>query len=143
MCVALLVSLAIPSGAAARKSTDFAYRWEQVWSASVRMVRVDLRYPIVEQDSSIGYVLFEYRDRGRSYPGSVELVRVTEGRHDRVRVVVQIPAMPSYIEQMLLDRLARKLRDEFGEPPPPPREPEPPAEEEPPAEDDGDAEQAG
>lgn len=136
VCAAVgVVLLGAPAVAEARKSQDFLYRWEQVWSASVRMVRVDLRFPITDQDESIGYLLFEYEDRGRSHPGSIELVRLTGGRRDKVKVVVQIPAMPSYIEQMMLDRLARKLRDEFGEPPPPPpppREPEPPAEEPPP-----------
>lgn len=129
-----VVLLGIPSGAEARSDRDFDYRWEQVWSAAVRMVRVDLRFPIVDQDESIGYLLFEYRDHGRAYPGSIELVRVEGRRREHIKVVVRIPAMPSYIEQMMLDRLARKLRDELGEPPPPPpppREPDPPAEEPP------------
>lgn len=131
LCAGILL-LALPSGAAARSDRDFDYRWEQVWSAAVRMVRVDLRFPIVDQDESIGYLLFEYRDHGRAHPGSIELVRVQGPRRERIKVVVQINSMPSYIEQMMLDRLARKLHDEFGEPPPPPREPEPPAEEPPP-----------
>jgi hypothetical protein len=134
-CAAIVV-FAAPSGAEARKQQDYGYRFEQVWSASVRMVRVDMRFPISDQDESIGYLLFEYRDRGRSHPGSIELVRLNERGQERIKVVVQIPAMPSYIEQMLLDRLGRKLVDEFGQPlPPPRRRPDPPTEE-PPADDD-------
>ena len=34
-----------------------------------------------------------------------------------VRVVVQIPQMPGYHEQVLVDSLARKLRNEYGDPP--------------------------
>ena len=44
---------------------------------------------------------------------------------------MQIPAMPSYIERMLLDKLEKKLIGEYGEPTPPPKkQPEepPPAE---------------
>lgn len=125
--------LACPQPASARKSADYVHRYEQVWSASVRMVRVDLRFRIQDQDASIGYLLFDYRDtNGRTTPGSVELVRAEEEGRPVVRVVIQIPAKPSYIEQMLLDRLRRKLTEEFGQPPPPPRRPaQPPA-------DDGD-----
>ena len=46
---------------------------------------------------------------------------------------MQIPAMPSYIERMLLDKIKRKLMDEYGEPlPPPKKKPEevPPSESE-------------
>jgi hypothetical protein len=40
-----------------------------------------------------------------------------------VHVIVQLPQMPKYHEQVLVDDLARKLRQEYGEPPakrPPP-----------------------
>lgn len=121
LMVALLGPLALPSSAYARKQTDHRYRYEQVWSAAVRLVRVDLRYPIEDQDASIGYVLFQYQDRGRAYPGSIELVRTEVEGVEYVRTVVQIPAMPSYVEQIILDRLDRKLRAEFGAPPERPR----------------------
>jgi hypothetical protein len=125
--VALLFVLLTPSLASARKQQDYTYRYEQVWSASVRMVRVDLRLGVDDQDETIGYLLFQYRDTlGRPHPGSIELVRTQDERGANiVRAVVQIPAMPSYIEQMIVDRLARKLREEFGDPPvvrAPPRE---------------------
>ncbi|MEM9189670.1 MAG: hypothetical protein AAGF12_10875 [Myxococcota bacterium] len=123
--------LTVAGPAHARKSSDFTYRYEQVWSAAVRMVRVDLRFRVEDQDPEIGYVLFQYRDTsGRTHPGSIELVATEVEGAELVRAVVQIPAMPSYIEQMLLDRLGQKLRSEFGEPPPrrPRREPSPPSE---------------
>ena len=48
-----------------------------------------------------------------------------------VTVVIQVQGMPSYVEQMLLDKLARKLKDEVGEPlepkKPPPEKPKDPA----------------
>jgi hypothetical protein len=125
--LAALVGLSLPGVAHARKQTDHRYVYEQVWSAAVRMVRVDLRYPIDDQDPSIGYVLFQYQDRGRAYPGSIELVRTEVEGVEYVRTVVQIPSMPSYVEQMMLDRLGRKLRAEFGDPPERPRQPTAPA----------------
>lgn len=119
--LAAIALWALPSPAHARKETDHRYHFEQVWSAAVRLVRVDLRYPIEDQDASIGYVLFQYQDRGRAYPGSIELVRTQVEGVEYVRTVVQIPSMPSYVEQIILDRLDRKLRAEFGAPPERPR----------------------
>ena len=39
---------------------------------------------------------------------AMELVRTTEGGVESVRVVMQVPALPNYVEQMMLDRLKRK-----------------------------------
>ncbi len=104
--------------ARARVHGDYAYTWAQVWQTTVRMVRVDLQRPINDRDEAIGYVMFDYREAGRVHAGSVELVRTTgEGGNERVRVVVQVPSLPSWVERMILDRLTRKLREDFGEPP--------------------------
>jgi hypothetical protein len=115
---AALAVIAAPGIARARVQGDYAYAWSQVWQASVRLVRVDLQCAITDRDEEIGYVMFDYEDAGRGHPGSIELVRTTGSDGvERVRVVVQVPSMPSYIERMILDRLTRKLREDFGEPP--------------------------
>jgi len=131
----LLAVFAAPGLARARVQGDYTYQWAQVWQAAVRLVRVDLQCPITDRDEEIGYVMFTYREAGRDHAGSVELVRAQGSNGaERVRVVVQIPAMPSYVERMILDRLTRKLREDFGDAPRPqrPARPaEPPATEEP------------
>jgi hypothetical protein len=48
-----------------------------------------------------------------------------EGR-DATRLAVTIPDLPHRYEQMLLDKLAVKVREDHGPPAPPPRKPEPP-----------------
>ncbi|MBW2225139.1 MAG: hypothetical protein JRF54_13175, partial [Deltaproteobacteria bacterium] len=73
-------------------------------------------YAIKDRDQAVGYFLFDYRDDGRTYPGSVELVRIKDQGGGSIRAVIKIPAMPSYIERMLLDKLTRKLIHEYGEP---------------------------
>lgn len=113
--------------ALARTASDYPYPVEKVWNASVRLVRVDLGCALGDRDTDAGYFMFEYADNGHRYPGSLEVVRARVEGRDGVHVVVQIPAMPSYVERMILDRLARKLVDDFGEPAPlppaaPPRE---------------------
>lgn len=122
---ALVFAVGIAAGsplALARATTELAYRYEQVWNASVRLVRVDYGFEVKDQDAENGYLLFEYRDGNRTYPGSIELVRAQAGGREIVRVHVGIPAMPSYLERAMTQKLERKLRDDYGEPlPPPPR----------------------
>lgn len=122
----VLAALLVPATGRAKKTEDFRHSYAQVWGAAIRLIRVDQGYPIKDRDEGVGYFLFDYRDDGRTYPGSVELVRV-EDKTGTIRVVIQIPAMPSYIERMLLDKLEKKLIDEYGEPAPTPNRPDDPA----------------
>ncbi|MBX3249440.1 MAG: hypothetical protein KF901_19850 [Myxococcales bacterium] len=122
LLVLLALVFAAPPTADARRSDSHAYRYDQVWSASLRLLRVDYGFPLRDRDENLGYVLFDYVDGGRSVPGSFEVVRTRQGEREVVRVTVNIPAMPSYVERMILDKLQRKLREEYGEPlPAPPR----------------------
>ncbi len=120
-------------------SDEYTYTYDQMWRAAVRLVAVDFRFPITDRDPEIGYLLFEYQEQGRSYAGSLELVR-TRGADgaERVRAVVQINAMPSYVERMMLDRFALKLRDDYGSPPVVRRPAPPPPDAGVPDDDEGD-----
>ena len=132
----VVAPLALTSPAAARSTDAHTYTFEQTWAAAVRLIAVDFRFPISDRDQDIGYILFEYREGGRAHHGSLELVRARdENGTPVVRVVAQVNAMPSYIERHLLDRLRRKLTDEYGSPPPSRRPPPPPSED--PAPDPG------
>lgn len=112
----LLLVLLAPGAAGARKQTDLRYPFDQVWNAALRLVRVDMRLPVTDRDPEAGYFLFEYLDNGKKYAGSLELVRGERDARPFTKTVIQVQGMPGYVEQMLLDKLQRKLRDEFGEP---------------------------
>lgn len=131
--------LAPAATASARQTGEYTYTYDQLWRASIRLIAVDFRFPISDRDEEIGYLLFDYRDAGRSYHGSLELVRTT-GPHGtpQVRVTIQVPSMPSYVERMLIDRLSRKLSEDYGQPPPTRRAPAPT----PPVDDDDAADDA-
>jgi len=126
------LALLVPEGAGARRSDAHAYRFEQVWSSVIRLLRVDYGFPVRDRDRDIGFLLFDYTDRGRSHPGSLELVPFeADNGQPQIRVTLSIPAMPAYVERMVLDKLSRKLREDHGEPLRPPRaRPTPPAEDE-------------
>lgn len=105
--------------AAARASTEYTYRYDQLWQATIRLLRVDLGCRITDRDDAIGFVMFDYPGTGgRTHNGSVELVRSSDEHGvEHVRVTVLIPSLPTYVEQHVLTRLGRKLRDDFGLPP--------------------------
>ena len=116
LLVVFIFTVLAPSTGFARRSDTHAYPMDQIWSTVVRLLRVEYRFPIQDRDREIGYILFDYLHNGRSVPGSVELIPVEEHGLHQVRVTLHIPAMPSYVERMILDKLTRKLRNEYGTP---------------------------
>src|SRR6476469_2379844 len=107
--------VALPSTPADAKSNyDSAYGFDRTWNAGLRLVRVDLGLKVSEKDDAVGYLLFDYKSPesgSKPVPGSMEFIRSKDD--NTVRVVVQIAQMPGYHEQVLVDQLARKLRNEY------------------------------
>src|SRR5690242_10594567 len=105
----VLVALAAPAAilgrardASAGVAITTPYTFEQTFGSAVRLIRVDLGLKITEKDADAGYLLFEYTspESGKTtHQGSIEIVR---GR-ETVHVAVQLPALPRYHEQMILD----------------------------------------
>ena len=118
--------------AEAETSYDSAYGFDRTWNAALRMVRVDMGCKITEKDDQGGYLMFEYHsaDGGKKVSsGSMEFIRSHEPDAP-VRIVIQLPQMPRYHEQVMLDTLVRKMRAEYGDAPqatPKPQPPEPKA----------------
>jgi hypothetical protein len=120
----LALALAAPAFVALRSDDasasvayDSPYSFEQTFGTALRLVRVDLGCKITEKDLESGYLLFEYtspESGKRVHRGSVEVVRGKQGAH----VSVQMPSLPRYHEQMVVDALVRKLLADHGEPPP-------------------------
>lgn len=104
--------------ASANASLESGYGFDRTWNCALRMVRVDMNLKITEKDEKSGYLMFDYKspESSKPTPGSLEIVRSQDGAGP-VRVVAQLPQMPRYHEQALLDSLAKKLRQEYGDPP--------------------------
>lgn len=119
-----------------------SYPFEQVWPTAIRFLRVDRGFTVTDRDVEAGYVLFEFSiDGDKRGNGSLEMFR-TEDSSGRPSVSVSIStgAGPISMPNTLLDGLAAKVREERGQPaPPPPKDtptpPDPPADGEDP--DDG------
>jgi hypothetical protein len=130
------------SAAWARSEKTLAYQREDAWPAAVRFLRVDERLKITEKDADAGYVLFELKEEGKTYRGSLEVMTVTVDGRPQVKFVMQVEDRPSWLEIAMLQRLERKLRAELGSPTPPPskkprEEAPPPKPEEPKKPDEG------
>jgi hypothetical protein len=115
-----LAGLLAVASAEARTDRLLTYRQGQIWTSLVRFLRVDMGYRIIERDREAGYLLFGYKDEGRDCSGSLEMVQVEESGRRYTRARLQIPSMPTYVEVVLFDRLERKLKNEYGDPPPAP-----------------------
>lgn len=105
-------------GADAKSTYESPYGYDRTWNAALRLVRVDNGWKITEKDDANGYLLFDYAspESAKTTPGSIELVRGRDAESP-VSVLAQLPRMPHYHEQVLLDALASKMRREYGDPP--------------------------
>lgn len=126
LLVALACALWFAPGAQARRQQELRYRIEQVWNSALRLVRVDMKLPVTDRDQQGGYVMFDYIANGKRHAGSIELVAQAGASEGATLVIVQVPGMPSYVEQMFLDRLEKKLLTEVGPPSAPVKPPPPP-----------------
>jgi len=137
----LLLVAALSTGALARSEKTLAYTRDAVWPAAVRFLVVDERVKVTDKDPDAGYVLFEVRDEGKTFRGSLEVMTVVRDKRTSVRFVLQIEDRPDWMEVGMLQRLERKLRAELGTPSPAPSDPkEPPpkdSQKEPPKPDEG------
>ena len=103
--------------ARARRSDEYRYRYDQLWSSTVRLIRVDYGFTLQDKDKDNGFLLFNYQNKGKVTPGNVELIASGNEDDPTVRVTLSVPQMPSYIERMMLDKLKLKLKTEYGSPP--------------------------
>jgi hypothetical protein len=122
----LATALAVVSApASARSEKTLAYPRDQVWPTAVRFLVVDEHVKITDKDADAGYVMFELRDDGKLFRGSLEVATVIRDGRNQVRFVLQIADRPSWLEIAMLGRLEVKLRAELGSPSPPPSSPPP------------------
>src|ERR1700723_3254362 len=118
--IAVMLAIALSAnGADAKTSYESPYGYERTWNAALRFVRVDMAWSVTEKDDKNGYIVFDYRspEGGKKVSsGTLELVR---GRDADAPVsgLAQLPDMPHYHEQVLLDGLKMKMRREYGDPP--------------------------
>lgn len=136
----LLLIAALSTTALARSEKTVAYTRDAVWPAAVRFLVVDEHVKVTDKDPDAGYVLFEIKEEGHTFRGSLEVMTVVRDKRTSVRFVLQIEDRPDWMEVSMLNRLERKLRAELGSPSPAPTDQKPPSEpppKDPPKPDEG------
>jgi hypothetical protein len=120
-----LLTIVTATPAAARVDGSSGYSKAQTYSGGLRYLRVDLGYEVVEKDPDAAYLIFKYTAPGGSknsaITGTLEVIEAQGG----VRVIVSLPRMPEYHERIFRDGLLKKLREEYGAPPPSAKKPAP------------------
>jgi hypothetical protein len=111
-----LLVLFLAGSAGANVEAESGYTKMQTYNAALRYLRVDLGYEVTEKDAQAAYLLFRFTGDGKKTTanGSIEIVE----QRDTVKFYVRLTDFPRYREEMMSDGLLRKLRDEYGEPPP-------------------------
>jgi hypothetical protein len=121
------------------------YPSDQVWPTTIRYLRVDRGFAVVDRDRDAGFILFEFAVGSESGPkgrGSIELIETADpsGRPS-VKLQISTDAGPLHLPHALADGLSAKLKAEHGQPAPPPPtappSPTPPPTPPPEAPDDG------
>src|SRR5687767_3700276 len=126
--VVLCMLLAPALGEARTEGKPLAYAREAVWSTAVRFLAVDVGAKLLDRDADAGYVMFELKDDGKTYRGSLEVVAIVVDGNPSVKFVMTLVDRPPYMELAMLKRLEQKIRAELGSPNPPkpkPKDPEP------------------
>jgi hypothetical protein len=113
LAACLLGTLVGAPAARAKVTSESPYSKAQTYNGAFRFIRVDQGLEVFEQDRETGYLLFRYKSDNETSTGSVEVVEVDGA----VKLIIQLPRLPEYHEQVLTDGLLRKLREEYGEPP--------------------------
>jgi hypothetical protein len=111
-------SLVSTTPALAKAQMDSPYSYRQTFGSALRLIKVDLAFTVTEVDAAWGYVMFEYvsPDSGtRKNRAALQLVESESA--GTVQVGLQIGQMPSFHEELLLEKLKQKLTDEHGAPP--------------------------
>jgi len=117
LAAAVTCAVLFPARVEAQANFDSPYTLAQTYNAALRLVRVDMGLTVTEKDPGVAYVLFEYKSTEsgtRVVPGSIQMLDTGHS----IKVVVQLGQMPRYHEQVLIDSLAKKLREEYGDPAP-------------------------
>lgn len=124
-----------PAGTRLSQSRVLPYPVDHVWGASIRYLRVDRDYAIVDRDKETGYIVFEIPLGGDAKGRGALEAFSTKDPSGRVSTQIQVSteAGPTHLPHTLLEGIAKKVRAERGQAPTAPRPPAKPPKDE----DDG------
>ncbi len=100
------------------------YPADQVWPTTIRYLRVDRGFSVVDRDRDAGFILFEFAvgsDGASKGRGSIELIEAADASgRAAVKLQISTDAGPVHLPHAIAEGLAAKLKAEQGQPAPPP-----------------------
>ena len=112
--IVLMLSVSLPVSAKIREVIKEDY--DVLWSAAVRLIRVDKDWVLTDKDKDTGFIIFRYRAKPTNESrATIEILAdKSDSKKTGLRWVVQvsIPAVSSIEERMLISDLKSKLREE-------------------------------
>ena len=116
----IFLYLCAPLHAKTRKIMKWDY--STLYNTTVRLIRVDMNWEIVDKDKDAGFIIFKYSSKSKKFlRASIEFIREETGENDdagekslatSVIIQVSIPGVSSVEERMLIDDLNKKLHEE-------------------------------
>ena len=112
----LLLCLALPGGVAEAKTKEsLRAEYDVLWSAALRLLRVNLDFKVLDKDKETGYIVFLYKDSTiKESRASMEIRREEKRSKDaEVSCTVQVvlSGASSAEERSLINELRRKLQE--------------------------------
>ncbi|MCG3173941.1 MAG: hypothetical protein GMKNLPBB_02153 [Myxococcota bacterium] len=116
MIAAVLLVLAMAPGQAwARTKRKLAYSNDKVYGTTLRYLRVENNFRILESNKDGGFVVFEFVNitNGATSRASIEIIH-EEKAPNECTAIVSIDKLDSIHEAVLLDGLEKKLKADYG-----------------------------
>lgn len=117
MLLFLLVSgYSLHAEAETKKNLKYPYDW--VYNSAVRLLKVDLKCDMEEENEKSGYILFWYEYNGIKSYATMEIVDITNDNNGYgVHVRLVLEKLPSWVEEDIVEKLESKIKDQYGNPP--------------------------
>ena len=120
----IAMGVAEPAATKLQHSRVLPYPADRVWPTTIRYLRVDRGFSVVDRDRDAGFILFEFtvgRDGEAKGRGSIELIETSDASgRAAVKLQISTDAGPVHLPHAIADGLAAKLKAEQGHPAPPP-----------------------
>ncbi|GAB4309292.1 MAG: hypothetical protein Kow0090_23100 [Myxococcota bacterium] len=116
--VILILAMLLPFSTAMGKQTKkLSINYDQLWSGSIRYLRIDQGFEILDRDKEAGYIIFTFKfPKGKKTSrATMEFIVKGEEQDGKKKVDIQlkIDDGAEYLEIHLLDGLVEKLNKEY------------------------------
>ena len=114
----LFVMFLMPGAAYAKHNKKMTINYDDLWSGSIRYLRIEKNFEIKDKDKEAGYIIFIYKypnDKKKTSRATMEFIvkgKTADGK-SKVNIQVNIETAPEFLEIHLVTGLVEKLKKEY------------------------------